>query len=156
MFPIYFFLCFLSNFHASNVCESWKWSWIVRKLTFDPPKIFKSVWKRIKVGFRINWVAWALVNEIRVDQKWIGMHMLRVSHLLHIILIHLVSNQILNMSNLNEFLDDFLVKSHNMIYRYDFTFDWYNNNAFLCIRKRFILFFFNKKYNNFPVAPIYT
>ena len=31
------------------------------------------------------------------------------------------------------------VKSHNMIYRYDFTFDWYKNNAFICIS-----FFFNK------------
>ena len=56
----------------------------VRKLTFDPPSIvrtgsklsFRSVWKRIKNGFESR--DHQFRREIRLNQKWIGIHMLHV------------------------------------------------------------------------------
>ena len=68
----------------SNLSKTHFWSTFISELAqkwvSDP---FES---GSKVGFRTNWVTWSLISKInRVDQKWVGMHMLQVTHLLHIL-----------------------------------------------------------------------
>ena len=62
---------FLIHLHWSKLDQKW---------------IFDQFESGSKVGYRSNWVTWSLISKRnRVDQKSVGMHMLHVTHLLHIL-----------------------------------------------------------------------